>query len=71
MLYSLTPYFNEIDILEIRLATLDEVVDVHVIAEATSTHSGKPKPLTLPDHTDRLEPWLHKIRYVPVDLTGQ
>ena len=38
-------YFNEDDLLRIRLETLDAHVDYFVIAEATHTHSGLTKPL--------------------------
>jgi beta-1,4-mannosyl-glycoprotein beta-1,4-N-acetylglucosaminyltransferase len=51
--YSAVMYSGEADVLEIRLATLDSVIDVHIIAEATLTHAG--------------DPWQHKIRYVAVE----
>lgn len=64
--WSLTPFFNELDVLEIRLAELDPVVDVHVIAESTLTYSGEPKPLHFLDNAERFAPWRDKIRYVAV-----
>jgi beta-1,4-mannosyl-glycoprotein beta-1,4-N-acetylglucosaminyltransferase len=67
-LFSLTPFFNELDVLEIRLATLDPIVDVHVIVEMPITHSGKPKPLYFPQNTKRFSPWLEKIYYIPVSI---
>jgi beta-1,4-mannosyl-glycoprotein beta-1,4-N-acetylglucosaminyltransferase len=39
------PFFNELDLLEIRLNELKDVVDVFVITESTMTFTGKPKPL--------------------------
>jgi beta-1,4-mannosyl-glycoprotein beta-1,4-N-acetylglucosaminyltransferase len=69
--WSLTPFGfeSELDILEIRLATLDPVVDVHVIAEAPVTHAGTPKPLHVQraDARGRFDRWRDKIRYVVVD----
>lgn len=67
--WSLTPFFNELDVLEIRLATLDPVVDVHVISESPLTYSGEEKPLHLDSGQarDRLWPWRHKIRRVVVE----
>jgi Glycosyltransferase family 17 len=65
--WSLTPFFNELDVLEIRLAELDPVVDVHVIAEAKRTFSGDVKPLHLAENWDRFEAWHDKIRYIVVD----
>lgn len=67
MVWSLTPFFNELDILEIRLGELDPVVDWHVIAEAPVTHTGKPKPLYFEQNKGRFAPWLHKIRHVIVE----
>src|ERR1041384_3452093 len=66
MVYSLTPFFTENDIAEIRFATLDPVVDIHVVGESRLTHSGQPKPLNF-DH-DRFKQWAHKIRYIEIDL---
>lgn len=63
--------FNELDVLEIRLAELETVVDIHVIAEATRTYSGAEKPLYFAENRDRFAPWLDKIRYVVVnDMPG-
>lgn len=59
--------FNEVDVLEIRLAELDEVVDVFVIAEATTCFSGRPKPLHFLENEERFAPWRDKIRYTVVD----
>jgi len=38
-------FFNELDLLEIRLNELRGVVDEFVLIEATKTHTGKDKPL--------------------------
>ena len=38
-------FYNELDLLELRLEELDEHVDKFVIVEATTTHSGKDKDL--------------------------
>ena len=40
-------YFDEDLVLDIRLNTLDKVVDKFVIAEATRDHAGKEKKLNL------------------------
>ena len=39
------PFFNELDLLEIRLNVLDPYVDLFIISEATKTFSGLDKPL--------------------------
>lgn len=45
--YDTFSFFNELDLLDIRLNVLDDVVDVFVICESSETHSGKAKPLYL------------------------
>ena len=37
-------FYNELDMLEYRLLTLDPVVDVFVLVESAYTFAGKPKP---------------------------
>lgn len=71
--WSLTPFFNELDVFEIRLAELDPVVDIHVVAESTLTYSGDPKPLHFLNamREGRFDQWRKKIRYVPVDDAPQ
>ena len=61
------PFFNELDVLEIRLAELDALVDHFVIVEATRTHTGKPKPLYFADNRKRYDRYAHKIIHVVAD----
>ena len=42
--YDVFPFFNELDLLEIRLNTLNDFVDEFIIIEADTTHSGLSKP---------------------------
>lgn len=67
-------FSTELDLLEIRLATLNDVVDRFVIVEGTMTHAGQPKPLHFENNLDRFAQWLPKITHVVVDdwpeLTG-
>lgn len=59
------PFFNEIDVLELRLHELDSVVDHFVIVEAMEMHgSNKTRTLVLPDYAERLKQFDHKIQYV-------
>lgn len=53
MIVDCFPFFNELDLLEIRLHELAPVVDRFVLCEATLTHSGKPKPLYFSDNRAR------------------
>jgi beta-1,4-mannosyl-glycoprotein beta-1,4-N-acetylglucosaminyltransferase len=67
-IYDIFTFFNELDLLEIRLNILDQYVDFFVIVEATETFSGKPKPLYFEEHKNRFKKWEHKIiHYIIVD----
>jgi beta-1,4-mannosyl-glycoprotein beta-1,4-N-acetylglucosaminyltransferase len=65
-IYDLCPFFNELDLLELRLAELDSVVDVFVIAEMFRTHRNNPKPMFFADNAARFAPWRHKIRHIAI-----
>lgn len=55
MIFDCFPFFNELDLLEIRLKELSDVVDWFVLVEATKTHSGKDKPLYFLDNLSRFK----------------
>lgn len=61
------PFFNELDLLQVRLETMDPVVDFFVIAESPVTYRGEPKPMHFLENRDRFGKFLHKIRHVSVD----
>ena len=60
-IYDVFPFFNELDILEIRLNSLDEFVDYFFITEATTTFSGNPKNLFLSENIERFEKFKKKM----------
>ena len=60
-------FFEELDLLELRLTILDAVVDRFVVVEGTRTFSGKEKPLHFAAHRERFAKWLPRIDYVVVD----
>jgi beta-1,4-mannosyl-glycoprotein beta-1,4-N-acetylglucosaminyltransferase len=62
-------FFNELEMLELRLNILDPVVDRFVLVESTVTFSGRPKPLYYAEHQVRFAPWRDKIIHVVVDDT--
>lgn len=68
MIYDCFIFFNEIELLEIRLNELDSVVDKFVIVEATKTHSGVSRELCFNENDERIKPFLNKIIYVPIDF---
>ena len=69
MLYDTFPFFNELDLLEIRLHELASVVDRVVLVEATRTHSNLPKPLYYAENRARFAPFADKIIHIVVEDT--
>ena len=61
-------YFNEEDLLHIRLEELDDVVDYFVIVEASQTFTGINKPLHLDDVPSWIKKWEKKIITVRIDF---
>lgn len=62
-------FFNELELLELRLQLLDKYVDHFVIAESNLTHAGQEKPYYFEQHRERFRPWLQKIIYLPIQQT--
>jgi len=60
-IYDCFTFFNELDILEIRLNMLDKYVDKFVLVEARKTHSGKDKPLFYNDNKKRYKKFNDKM----------
>lgn len=67
IIYDCFPFFNELDLLEVRFNELWDVVDRFVITEATLTHGGKPKPMYFLENLKRFEKYLSKVTHIPVD----
>jgi beta-1,4-mannosyl-glycoprotein beta-1,4-N-acetylglucosaminyltransferase len=57
-------FFNELDLLEIRLETLNPYVDYFVISECDSTFSGVDKPYVFEKHKDKFAKFADKIIHV-------
>ena len=66
MLVDAFMFYNEFDVLELRLEALDGYVDLFVLVEAEVNHIGGPKPLFFSQNKDRYAKWAHKIRHVVV-----
>ena len=71
MIYDCFQFFNELDILKIRLHVLSPVVDRFVISEATETFSGLEKPLYYEENKAMFAEFEDKIIHVVVDDTPQ
>jgi len=62
------PYFNEKELLELRVRTLEDHVDGFLIADANMTHRGEPKPFTCVDTLRELGLPEDKIQVLHVEL---
>jgi beta-1,4-mannosyl-glycoprotein beta-1,4-N-acetylglucosaminyltransferase len=65
--YDCFTFFNEMDLLEIRLNELEQVVDYFVIVESTRTFQKQPKPLYLDLEDERIIKFKDKIIHIVVD----
>lgn len=66
-------FFNELEILEIRLNALAPFVDQFVLVESRVNHRGNPKPLVFEQHKQRFQQF--NIKHIimdglPEDFTG-
>ncbi|SFC77099.1 glycosyl transferase GT17 family protein [Butyrivibrio sp. YAB3001] len=66
MVIDCVPFFNEVDILKLRLNILDPYVDKFIIEEATMTFSGEEKELCFEKNKELFKDFLDKITYVVV-----
>ena len=66
-IYDCFPFYNELDLLDLRLAELYDHVDHFVIVEATTTFQSNPKELYLKDNWDRYAQYHDKMIHVIVD----
>lgn len=71
MVYDCFQFFNELDILKIRLHVLNPVVDRFVISEATETFSGLKKPLYYEENRELFAEFADKIIHVVVEDTPE
>ncbi len=66
-------FFNELELLEMRLNILGDVVDKFVLTESPYTVSGNEKPLYYEENKDKFAKWSDKIVHniteeIPTDL---
>lgn len=67
MVYDCFIFFNELDLLEIRLHELDNVVDYFVLVEADRTFQNNPKPYYFEENKERFSQFLPKIIHIKLD----
>jgi beta-1,4-mannosyl-glycoprotein beta-1,4-N-acetylglucosaminyltransferase len=63
-------FFNELDLLELRMKFLGSYVDYFVIVESNITFSGLPKPYHFSNNINRFKAWKHKIIYIPIEQSA-
>ena len=65
--YDCFTFFNEFELLELRLESLWDLVDYFVIVEANKTHANEPKPFNFFERQKEFKKYFKKIRYVMDD----
>jgi beta-1,4-mannosyl-glycoprotein beta-1,4-N-acetylglucosaminyltransferase len=66
-LYDSFLFFQELDLLELRLNYLNDKVDYFIIVEACQTFSGNKKPFNYEINKKRFEKFNHKIIYYKIE----
>ncbi len=67
--YDCFTFYNEFELLELRLRALWDVVDFFVIVEANMKHNGEPKDFTFPKRDKEFKEFFPKIHYIAADLS--
>jgi beta-1,4-mannosyl-glycoprotein beta-1,4-N-acetylglucosaminyltransferase len=70
-IYDCFLFFNELEILELRLEILNNIVDKFVIVESTTTFSGKQKELFFDKNKDKFLKFKDKIIHIIIDDTPE
>ncbi len=65
-IYDCFTFFNELELLEIRLNELDDVVDYFVLVEMDQTFQGTSKLMIFKENKQRFEKFLSKIIHIEV-----
>ena len=63
-IYDCFTFYNELEVLEIRLETLDPYVDKFVLVEMEKDHHGRNKPYFFEENRDRFKKYLNKITVI-------
>ncbi|GAJ29976.1 glycosyltransferase family 17 protein [Acidomonas methanolica] len=66
-IFNCFPFFNELDILDIKFAQEYQHVDYFVISESTKDFMGRPKALMFSENMNRYAQYLDKVIHLVVD----
>jgi hypothetical protein len=61
-------FYNELEILELRLTEMYDVVDYFILAEADKTHKGENKSLIYEENKEKFAKWSDKIINIKVSF---
>lgn len=64
-------FFNELDLLDLRLNILNDVVDYFVLVESSVTHQGESKPFIFEENKQKYQKFLEKIIHIKVTNTPE
>lgn len=67
MIYDCFVFYNELELLELRLHELDEIVDRFVLVEAVRTYTNQPKPLYYQENRARFSAFQGRIIQIVVE----
>ncbi len=70
MLFDCFTFFDELDLLDVRLHELDSLVDYFVLVEAKQTFQGDAKPLYFAENAERFRRYAGKIIHIIVDFSN-
>ncbi len=65
--YDCFTFFNELELLKIRLEELNDHVDYFVLVESIETQRGDPKPLYFQENQHLFKKYLPKIKHIVID----
>ena len=67
MIYDCFMFFNELDVLEVRLNELYDTVDKFILVEADKTFTNQDKPLWFNENKERFSKFADKIEHIIID----
>lgn len=70
-IYDAFMFYNELDLLEIRLELLNDYIDYFIISECDHTFSGLKKPFNFEMNKERFSKFLNKIIYIKNYNSGE
>ena len=66
--YDVFSFYNEFDVLEIRLQEMWDTVDYFVLLESNVTYVGNPKPYLFEENKERFSKYISKIRHIKLNV---